>query len=147
MKLFLPEDWFEVLDALRSPMTHVRDDVVGKEAWVRLEKFSSMGNGFTFELETLLFAAITEVTCDNADARLGSGIWVYGDDIIYPSVHASAVASALRWCGFIPNKTKSFSTGPFRESCGGDYFLARNVRSYYIKDNPHEPSDWIRSLS
>lgn len=142
VKLLLPELWFDVLDALRSPVTEIGYDPSGAErdVSVRLEKFSSMGNGFTFELETLLFAAITSVVCGK---RLGDGVWVYGDDIIYPSHHSVDLSSALKWCGFIPNKSKSFSTGPFRESCGGDYFLGRNVRSYFIKEPPREPSDWI----
>lgn len=48
VKLLLPKDWHTLLSSLRSPFTCL------KGRWVRLEKFSSMGNGFTFELETLI---------------------------------------------------------------------------------------------
>lgn len=51
VKLVMPPKWFEELNNLRSPFTLVDGH------WVKLEKFSSMGNGFTFELETLIFAA------------------------------------------------------------------------------------------
>jgi len=49
VKLLVPSNWFRVLDGLRSKKTLFR----GK--FHLLEKFSSMGNGFTFELETLVF--------------------------------------------------------------------------------------------
>jgi len=55
VKLLLPAKWFEELDALRSPATLVDGH------WHVLEKFSSMGNGYTFELETLIFAALASV--------------------------------------------------------------------------------------
>jgi hypothetical protein len=50
----LPPDWAFALDALRS---HWALKPSGER--VRLEKWSSMGNGFTFELETLIFWALS----------------------------------------------------------------------------------------
>jgi hypothetical protein len=135
VKTLLPSNWFDLLQTLRSPNTLVK----GK--WVHLEKFSSMGNGFTFELETLLFSALCEAVsrcCDNP-ARLGRGIWVYGDDIIVPVSLANAVVSCLSWAGFTTNKNKTFLEGPFRESCGGDFFNGSPVRAYYQKEDPNEP--------
>jgi len=134
VQAMLPDEWFELLDCLRSPYT-----LIGGK-WVRLEKFSSMGNGFTFELETLLFAAITSVACNG---KIGSDVHVYGDDILYPSHAAREVVSALRYFGFVPNERKSFSTGPFRESCGGDFFAGFGVRPYYLDKAPNAPHEWI----
>lgn len=134
VKLLLPEDWFDLLTSLRSPFTKVDG------RWVRLEKFSSMGNGFTFELETLLYGALVATACRGV---LGKDVVVYGDDIIYPSGEAASVEKCLRLFGFTPNPKKSFSSGPFRESCGGDYFLGFPVRPFYWDSEPNEPASWI----
>lgn len=128
-------DWFLLLDCLRSPKTRV-DGV-----WQWLQKFSSMGNGFTFELETLLFYAIALVA---SREQLGSPrVKVYGDDIIVPAKAANDVLAALQFFGFTPNEKKTFVCGPFRESCGGDYFMGERVTPFYMKTEPLQPSDWI----
>lgn len=139
VKLLLPTAWFEVLNALRSPYTQLD----GK--WVRLEKFSSMGNGFTFELETLLFLAISLYAARQTEPSSSPGVnvHVYGDDIICPTEAAPDVIALLQFFGFDLNKQKSFVTGPFRESCGGDYFFGQAVRPYHIKELPYEPQHYI----
>jgi hypothetical protein len=139
VKLLLPRRWFEALNMLRSPRTLID----GK--WVLLEKFSSMGNGFTFELETLLFLAlsITAVRQHNSLAVVGEDVYVFGDDIIVPTESVQSVMSVLRFFGQSINKTKSFVEGPFRESCGGDYFEGMDVRPYFLKELPYEPQQYI----
>lgn len=124
VRRLLPDDWFRVLNSCRSPFTLAR----GK--WVRLEKFSSMGNGFTFELETLVFCALA---CAVSGLKPGVDCFVYGDDIIVPERTAADVLAILRFSGFIPNEKKSFTKGRFRESCGGDYFDGIDVRPVFIK--------------
>jgi hypothetical protein len=145
VRALLPEDWFNALYRTRSPFTLFPKEGGGK-AWIRLEKFSSMGNGFTFELETLIFAAICATvveSCLSRDAIFGTDVFVYGDDIIVPTECGPAVLSALKWCGFTPNGTKTYLTGSFRESCGGDFFLGADVRPFYWKKDLHEPHDRI----
>jgi len=124
------------LDDLRSTTT-VFEDGHG----VLLEKFSSMGNGYTFELETLLFAAISSTALQMVGGKgvLGDDLYVYGDDIIVPSEHSQSVIAALRFCGFTTNADKTFVAGPFRESCGGDFFCGHPVRGYYMKRDLNEP--------
>lgn len=138
VKLLLPEEWYDLLASLRSPFTQVNG------RWVRLEKFSSMGNGFTFELETLIFGTLVAIACRGT---LGKNVFVYGDDIIYPSGEALSVERCLRLFGFTPNPKKSFSSGPFRESCGGDYFLGFPVRPFYWDSEPNEPASWISVIN
>jgi hypothetical protein len=135
VKVLLPVEWYTYLSGLRSPFTKVGG------RWVRLEKFSSMGNGYTFELETLLFWAISAECVGGSYGK--EPLWVYGDDIIVPTHCSSDVLSALRFFGFTPNKGKTFTQGSFRESCGGDYFLGVDVRAHYLEECPHEPQDWI----
>lgn len=117
----LPREWWELLTDLRSPYTQMPD---GK--WVHNEKFSSMGNGFTFELETLIFWAIATSVADGVYS-------VYGDDIIVESAYFDVVITALESVGFQVNKAKSFGSGPFRESCGKDYWDGDEVRPCYLR--------------
>lgn len=139
VKLALPDAWYEELNSLRS--THT---LVGNH-WVLLEKFSSMGNGYTFELETVLFMAICCAVLEiRGDTPLpGVNIHVFGDDIIVPSQYSEDVLAALNFLGFKPNEDKTFVNGPFRESCGGDYFLGADVRPHYIKEDVTEPQHFI----
>jgi len=139
VELLLPTEWFGVLADLRSPYT-----LVGKQ-WVLLEKFSSMGNGYTFELETVLFLAISMASMEAAgvDPIPGENVWVFGDDILVPTACTQGVLAVLRYLGFTPNEKKTFSDGPFRESCGGDYFNGVDVRPHFLEEFPREPQQII----
>lgn len=136
VRLVLPAAWFEELKALRSPSTLVD----GK--WHVLEKFSSMGNGYTFELETLIFSALISVLLSKCgrSGQLGDDFFVFGDDIIIPDDMSRAVVAMLNYCGFSINKEKSFSGSVgFRESCGGDFFEGADVRPFYLKEHINDP--------
>jgi len=135
VELILPKGWFEVLSMLRSPTTEVE----GKT--LVLEKFSSMGNGFTFELETLIFLVIC-LACNPAH-EAGYNVFVYGDDIIVPTESSRVVIAALEFFGLTINLEKSFTSGKFRESCGGDYFDGVDVRPFFLKETPCEPQQLI----
>lgn len=130
----LPPDWFALLDSCRSPFTWI------DKTWVKLEKFSSMGNGFTFELETLIFACLIAAL---TGLEVGTDFYVYGDDIVVPERVASDVSALLKLCGFTLNPKKCFTTGPFRESCGGDFFSGYNVRSYFADGEFESPLEWL----
>jgi hypothetical protein len=127
--LFLfPEDWVQVLMSLRSPCYK------GAFGYGTYQKFSSMGNGFTFALETILFRAAVLAT--------GSEVCsVYGDDIICDASHYDAVIRLLRFLGFKANGKKSYRTGPFRESCGADYHSGVAVRPFFWKGTPTNRSE------
>jgi hypothetical protein len=136
--LLLPPKWASALFDLRSSRT----EIDGR--WYLLEKFSSMGNGFTFELETLVFLSLV-LGLSTSDQKLeaGENVWVYGDDIIVPTERARDVIAALSFFGFEVNKRKTFVDGPFKESCGGDYFDGVDVRPFYLKESPNEPQQLI----
>lgn len=140
VKLCLPHGWFEALSDLRSPMTFIEG------RWVKLEKFSSMGNGYTFELETIIFLALAceALASCGLPSVPGKDVYVFGDDIIVPRDGVKAVIAVLKFSGLKLNDSKSFfDEGPFRESCGGDYFAGRPVRPHYIKLDPSGPEDLI----
>lgn len=79
--------------------------------WIPLKMVAPMGNGFTFELMTLMLLAM----CRHFDNEA----LVYGDDIIVTNESADEVICALSFIGFTTNVTKTFVSGTFRESCGG----------------------------
>lgn len=120
----LPRDWFALLDWARETEVYFASD------WRPMHKFSAMGNGFTFELETLLFWALCKSVIPS---HRHCDIAVYGDDIIVPQQDAEAVIEALNYLGFSVNDSKSFLAGSFFESCGTDWFKGVNVRPFYLK--------------
>jgi hypothetical protein len=132
----VPNDWFNLLDALRSP-TGVLPEVSLKPNGQQVvwEKFSSMGNGFTFELETLLFASLLfgVNTINGLSTDFGKTDAVYGDDIICRSSIAQNLIGVLDCVGFKTNTKKTFTTGPFRESCGKHYYEGVDISPFYIK--------------
>lgn len=121
----LPPSWFDLLNALRSKRT-VIDKVVHEN-----EMFSSMGNGFTFELETLIFYSLARAVA--YFSRMKGKISVYGDDIIVPVGIAARLARVFHFFGFLVNPKKSHWRGPFRESCGGHYYRGADITPIYVK--------------
>lgn len=72
---------------------------------------------------------------------------VYGDDIIIDVAGYDLLAEVLQYCGFTVNPRKSYVTGPFRESCGQDFFLGDRVRPFYLKEieghTPYVYANWL----
>jgi hypothetical protein len=136
----LPKTWFDALLPLRAPRTKIG------ETYVKLEKFSSMGNAITFSLQTLIFAAVVRSVLKTSGHE-GCRWRVYGDDIIVPSFAYNQVVARLELLGFTVNPRKSFSEGNFRESCGGDYFHGTNVRPLYLSKPLKTVRDVYRVLN
>lgn len=135
--LFHCPDWFWFMDKIRTHRVLLPDG-----SWHELEMFSAMGNGFTFELESLLFYCLAKAAADHNN--LNGLVTVYGDDMIFPTAWLSPVIEVFDHFGIATNKEKSFSSGPFRESCGGDYYLGNCVTPLYLKKPIKGLSDLIR---
>lgn len=136
VKALLPEDWFEYLNSIRS------HSVVVEGETIRTAMFSSMGNGFTFELESLLFWSLMKSVSYFRGNR--GVVSVYGDDIVVPSEDYESYLWVLARFGFIPNAKKSFGTGFFRESCGGHFYAGEDVTPFYLRKPPVLLTDLIR---
>jgi len=131
--LLLPYTWADFLHFSRVDFVEFE----GRET--ELHKWSSMGNGYTFELETLIFYSIL-LGCLEVGGRFDAvnETVAYGDDLIFPSSVEPLVRRALNFLGFKVNARKTFGKGNFRESCGTDWFLGHNVRPFFLKSQHHD---------
>lgn len=127
----LPDHWVQLLHYSRVDKTRIGDECI------ELEKWSSMGNGYTFELETLIFFGVV-IGCCKANNISTENVSVYGDDLIFPDVVRADVESTLTFLGFSVNREKTFGKGFFHESCGTDWFMGKNVRPFFWRTSYHD---------
>lgn len=121
----LPYDWFKLFCSFRSSSYSAP---FGSGAYA---KYSSMGNGYTFTLETLIFAAACRAVGSQQYA-------VYGDDIVIETDLVTEVQKLLNFLGFRFNRDKTFldRSSRFRESCGHDYYKGVLVTPFYLRETP-----------
>jgi hypothetical protein len=124
----LPPEWFNLLESWRTGQIFVKN-----HGLVEQQKFSSMGNGYTFELESLIFYSLSWAVCTQMKVDT-TRLSCYGDDIIIPTICSKKLYEVLSDCGFIVNTDKSYTDGSFRESCGSDFLSGINIRPFYFKD-------------
>lgn len=125
----------------RSDFTRLPD---GSE--LRLSKFAPMGSALCFPVESLVFYTIARLAVERCyelgldveeDGHRNTFISVYGDDIIVPAYAASMTISYLKLFGFTPNEEKSYLSGPFKESCGGNYYCGTDITPIKFKFKPN----------
>lgn len=155
-KLF-PSDWVEAFDACRSESTVMPN---GDE--IPMTKFAPMGSACCFPVEAIVFWALANaVKKDWSESRVKAlfdrskrtwdrcqlpgltslrsaqaeitDVSVFGDDIIVPVTDVAVTVAVIEAVGLKVNMQKSFTRGPFRESCGGDYYAGYNVTPVRVK--------------
>ena len=128
------EEWMsDELNALRSRFSRATVGIYKKGKWCgeemlfqENEKYAPMGSALCFPVEALIFWAV----CKSAIEENGgsdSRVWVYGDDLIFPSEHVGFVTGVLAELKIKVNQNKSYYKGLFRESCGMDAFNGQDV--------------------
>lgn len=134
-RYLLPPEPMRWLEMVRSPRTTLPSGEM-----IDLHMISSMGNGYTFPLQTLIFSALVKAAYKLHDLKIekpnghsDGNFAVFGDDIIVLSEVYDLVTRVLEVLGFTVNLEKSFNEGHFRESCGSDYYQGRNLRGVYLK--------------
>jgi len=136
----LTSEWASLLSLARSPFMKLPGDA----GWRELAMHSSMGNGYTFDLETVIFKSVVE-------SIVPPDLWcftgVYGDDIICPRQYAKQVVSALEYLGFSVNGAKTHLAGVFFESCGMDVFNGVPVRPFYCSREEDSPIPYQLQLA
>jgi len=125
------------VDATRSR----KADVLGHGV-LRLAKFASMGSAATFIMEGIVFTTIVFLSMEEQLGRpltrrdiqsMRGRVRVYGDDIIVPVDMVDRVIGNLELFGLKVNTDKSFWTGKFRESCGGDYYAGLDITPVKVR--------------
>lgn len=124
VKFLVGEEWYYFLSSISC------FSVKYNTTQLTLEKMSSMGNGYTFPLETLIFWSVAR-----AASQHPGDVLAYGDDLVCNVDDVEAVSTALIQCGFEISKTKSYWSGCFRESCGADYYNGIDIRPVYVKEH------------
>lgn len=127
VKQLASTDWLEAFTVLRSEKVFVDNELLP------LNKFASMGSALCFPVLATVIWSIAR--CYDPKC------YVYGDDLICDAILAKQIMSALEDYGLRINKDKSFLTGPFRESCGGDYIAGYDVS--YIKCKSHDLINYV----
>lgn len=137
----LPYEWCCVMDDVRHKGASLPNgDTIFYQKW------SAMGNGYTFELESLIFFALATCVCKYLGIS-EEDVGVYGDDIIVPVDAFDLMCRVLDYTGFVLNKDKTYSLGCFRESCGADWFNGRNVRPVFQKERIMDVGSAIRAAN
>lgn len=135
-EMLLPTEWYTYLCSLRCPK-----GLIGDEEIV-YHKISSMGNGYTFALESAIFTAVIySVYAVEGRSPSYEEFAVYGDDLIVPYNIRFKVIEALRIFGFSLNLDKSFLYGASRESCGADWIAGTPVRPIFLRNTPTTVKD------
>lgn len=129
-RFLLPRHLMYLIDESRSYMIYGADD-----NYHVVRKVSSMGNGFTFELMTLILLSLARQFDKSAS--------VFGDDIIIKRTEAKKLIYCLEYVGFTVNKEKSFIDGPFRESCGANFHKDFGYIESYDFINPQSIGDCV----
>lgn len=127
VELLLPRDWVDALSLGRIDRV-----TLPSGAETHLESFCTMGIGYTFPLQTLIFYALAKGIDYQFNAERGL-VSCYGDDLIFPSANMPFFERLCSHLGLVINADKSFSSGGFRESCGGDYYRGMDVRPFQPK--------------
>jgi hypothetical protein len=133
VELLLPDEWYRFLWSLRA-----HNGIVPGHGKVCYEKLSSMGNGYTFAVESLVFAALTYavIARNSGTVNFKSDFAVFGDDIVVREQYAQELITVLQSCGFTINRDKSFVYGIVKESCGTDWYNGHMVRPVALSNIP-----------
>jgi len=98
---------------------------------IALKKYAPMGSALCFPIQCILFSAIIECAkrsyCKQFNIKEFPLFSVYGDDLVVPACIYDQVIDLLCICGFTVNKTKSYNCGPYRESCGKEYYAGVDI--------------------
>lgn len=118
--------WFLQDTQLMTMLEKARIGVVQYQGeFHHLNMIAPMGNGYTFEVMTLILLSITR--------EYDTFAHVFGDDIIVDDMVAEDVVETLKSVGYLINEQKTFIDSPFKESCGSFMSHGQYITSFDIK--------------
>lgn len=144
VELLVPDEWNSYLLKLRSPKGVIEGDKL-----LTYSKISSMGNGFTFALESAIFAALcyAVIKTKQKSVNMKKDLAVFGDDLIVRKDVSIDCVRYLKLSGFMLNEDKSFLKGPIRESCGTDWLQGKPLRPVFLKEYPTDTSELFTDIN
>lgn len=105
-------------------------------------KFAPMGSALCFPIMAIVHFVLLRAICqEEGYHKEADSIYVYGDDIILPSVCVEAVYNYLPKFGMKFNTEKSYHKSSFRESCGTHAYNGINITPVYFKNTPNTNMD------
>jgi len=134
VKYLLPKRLYDLIAQTRSEMTLGPDD-----NYYVINKVSSMGNGFTFELMSLILFALSR-SYDHKSS-------VFGDDMIISNQYAHRMIEDLESVGFKVNMDKTHIYDNYRESCGAHYYDGYGYIESYDFRWPKNIGEVVTSLN
>lgn len=147
----------EAVQACRSRKAVVPRQPGKAQKVIRLAKFASMGSALCFPVEAMVFLTVVFVAMERAQgrrftrndiSRYAGRVRVYGDDIIVPVDMLKTVITHLEAFGLKVNGDKTFGSGKFRESCGGDYYGGVDVTPVRVSHEfPSSRSDAEKTIA
>jgi len=129
--------FYELMQNSRTPSISL-----GSNQVYTMKKYAGMGNATTFPVQSVSFAVIAmasmlpEFFGYREVQRVASKVRVFGDDIIVKTNLFKEVSDWLSLSGLKINRSKTFSEGNFRESCGVDAFKGVDVTPCYLRYLP-----------
>lgn len=132
VKWLVPGIFFEYLDSCRSK--NLQSDFGN----VELNMMATMGNAYCFPLMTFVFSCIISALYSVCGLK-GYRWSVFGDDLIVHQSTYDMLCEVLEGLHMVPNMDKSFKDGPFRESCGVDFYNGYDVRPVFFEHLAEAP--------
>jgi hypothetical protein len=119
-----------------------------------MQQMSTAGHALTFQLESMVFLAIYRAATRLYEIYSGEETYkgplvfhtdygmpvpaIYGDDGIVETRVFDTLVDVLTALGFQVNWDKSFAAGPYRESCGLEFWNGEDISGYYFPRFPIE---------
>lgn len=131
---FFPQPWADALSFGRIAKLKLDNHTI------ETKTFATMGIGFTFPMQTLLFLSLLLAIRDHLGLEESTVVSVFGDDLIYDAELHALVLEVFAKLGLAINEDKTFAEGYFRESCGQDFYHGFDVRPFHLGEDS-VPSD------
>ena len=143
----------DILRALHSCRTRWISNSIAKTDpyFLKLKKYASQGTACTFPVQSLVFLILSMAACGHTDYKvfqrsMRGKVRVFGDDIVIPTSRYANLVDIIKMCQLKVNSEKSFASGYFRESCGGDYFRGHDVTPVKVHQLNTQKPEGRRSL-
>jgi hypothetical protein len=138
-------DWIREIDhpSLNYLLEYMPTHVKWGSTMYPMEMFGTMGSPLTFDVEMIIFyidCRLSELLCHFGDtedtAKLPAWhyidvIFIVGDDLSVPNCWAETLLDVMVALHRIPNREKTYHSGPYRESCGAEYLGNLDVSGIY----------------